>query len=90
METTIVPQITLLEDTIPQILKEPVDKVIVQRCQLSIFGQCLMFNSRSIIDRLYHDLIADAAAIQAGAEHIAHFSLSALNRLTLPKEQTTP
>lgn len=91
METALVPQIALLEDIIRLILKEPVDKVIVQRCLLSILGQCLMFkHSRSIIDRLYPELIADAAAIQASAEHIAQFSLAALSRLTLPKEQTTP
>ncbi|MEI6268819.1 MAG: CerR family C-terminal domain-containing protein [Methylococcaceae bacterium] len=91
METAIVPQIALLEDIIRQIIKEPVDKVVVQRYLLSIFGQCLMFkHSRSIIDRLYPNLIADAAAIQASAEHIAQFSLAALSRLTLPKEQTTP
>jgi len=90
METAIVPQVALLEDIIRQILKEPVDKVVVQRCLLSIFGQCLMFkHSRSIIDRLYPDLIADVAAIQASAEHIAQFSLAALSRLTPPKEQTT-
>jgi hypothetical protein len=90
METAIVPQIALLEDIIRLILKEPVDKVVVQRCLLSIFGQCLIFkHSRSIINHLYPDLIADAAGIQASSEHIAQFSLAALNRLTLPKEQTT-
>ncbi|MEI6067101.1 MAG: CerR family C-terminal domain-containing protein [Methylococcaceae bacterium] len=87
METAIVPQIALLEDIIRQILKYPVDNVVVQRCLLSILGQCLMFkHSRSIIDHLYPDLVADAAAIQAGAEHITQFSLAALSRLTLPKE----
>ncbi|MFI3198632.1 MAG: CerR family C-terminal domain-containing protein [Methylococcaceae bacterium] len=90
METAIVPQITQLKDITQQILKYPVDKVVVPRCLLSILGQCLMFkHSRSIIDRLYPDLIADAAAIQASVEHITQLSLAALNRLTLPKEQTT-
>ena len=83
IETAIVPQFTLLTEIIQQILGTPADKVIVQRCLLSIFGQCLMFkHSRSIIDRLYPELIADDSAIQASAEHIAHFSLAALARFT--------
>ena len=53
IETAIVPQFALLEEIIQQILGTPADKVIVQRCLLSIFGQCLMFkHSRSIIERL--------------------------------------
>jgi len=91
METAIVPQIALLEDIIRQIIKEPVDKVVVQRCLPSILGQCLMFkHSRSIIDRLYPDLTTDAAAIQASAEHITQFSLAALSRLTLPYKKSKP
>jgi TetR/AcrR family transcriptional regulator, regulator of cefoperazone and chloramphenicol sensitivity len=82
IETVIVPQFTLLEEIIQQILGAPADKVIVQRCLLSIFGQCLIFkHSRSIIDRLYPELIADESAIKASAEHIAQFSLAALTRL---------
>jgi hypothetical protein len=62
--------------------------MIVQRCLLSIFGQCLMFkHSRSIIDRLYPELIANDSAIQAGAEHIAQFSLAALTRFTQQHER---
>lgn len=82
LETAIVPQFALLEEIIQQILKHPVDKMVVQRCLLSIVGQCLMFkHSRSIIDRLYPELIANDSAIQASAEHIAQFSLAALRLL---------
>lgn len=90
IETAIVPQFNLLQDIIQQILGAPVDRVIVQRCLLSIFGQCLMFkHSRSIIDRLYPELIEDESAIQASAEHIAQFSLAAMALLAQQKERPT-
>ncbi len=88
IETAIVPQFNLLQDIIQQILGAPVDRVIVQRCLLSIFGQCLMFkHSRSIIDRLYPELIEDESAIQASAEHIAQFSIAALTRFAQQKKR---
>jgi TetR/AcrR family transcriptional regulator, regulator of cefoperazone and chloramphenicol sensitivity len=88
IETSIVPQFALLEEIIRQILKAPVDKVIVQRCLLSIIGQCLMFkHSRSIIDRLCPELIANEPAIQASAEHIAQFSFAALSSFAQQKER---
>jgi TetR/AcrR family transcriptional regulator, regulator of cefoperazone and chloramphenicol sensitivity len=88
LETSIVPQFALLEEIIRQILKAPADKVTVQRCLLSIIGQCLTFkHSRSIIDRLYPELIANELAIQASAEHIAQFSLAALNSFAQHKER---
>ena len=91
IRTAIVPQFALLAEIIQQILGAPADKVIVQRCLLSIFGQCLMFkHSRSIIDRLYPDLIANDSAIQASAEHIAQFSIAALTRFAQQKERLTP
>jgi AcrR family transcriptional regulator len=80
--TAIVPTCTLLEDIVREILGENVNSAIVHRCVTSILGQCLMFkHSRSIVDRLYPHLIADAAAIKDTADHISQFSQSALHRL---------
>ena len=91
IQTAIAPQFALLTEIVQQILGFSADKVVVQRCLLSIFGQCLMFkHSRSIIDRLYPELIANDSAIQAGAEHITQFSLAALTRLTQQKERLNP
>ena len=88
IETAIVPQLALLEDIIRHILQAPADKTTVDRCLLSIFGQCLMFkHSRSIIDRLHPELIADESAIQANAEHIAQFSLAALTWFATKNER---
>lgn len=83
----IVPQFTLLEEVIEGILGYQADKLIVQRCLLSIIGQCLLFkHSRSIVDRLHPELIASEPAIKETAAHIAKFSLSALTQLALNKE----
>ena len=91
IQSAIVPQFNLLQEIIQKILGSPTNKVIVQRCLLSIIGQCLMFkHSRSIVDRLYPEFIADEAAIQASAEHIAQFSLAALTRLAQQKERLIP
>ena len=88
IETAIVPQLALLEDIIRHILQAPADKATVDRCLLSIFGQCLMFkHSRSIIDRLHPELIADESAIQANAEHITQFSLAALTWFATKNER---
>ena len=91
IESAITPQINLLQEIIQQILGAQADKVIVQRCLLSIFGQCLMFkHSRSIIDRLYPELIVNDSAIQASAEHITRFSLTALTRFSQQEERLIP
>jgi len=91
IEAAIVPQFALLEEIIQQILGIPADSLTQKRCLLSILGQCLMFkHSRSIIDRLYSELIVDESAIQASAEHIAQFSIAALTRFAQQKERLTP
>jgi TetR/AcrR family transcriptional regulator, regulator of cefoperazone and chloramphenicol sensitivity len=83
----IVPQFMLLEEIVQEILGTQVDKTTTKRCLLSILGQCLMFkHSRSIVDRLHPELIANEAAIRATAAHIAKFSLSALTQFA---HQTT-
>ena len=88
--TTIAPQIALLQEIIQPILGNITNTTIVHRCLLSIFGQCLMFkHSRSIIDHLYPELIADDLAIKACAEHIAQFSLIALTQLAQQQNNLT-
>ncbi|POZ53323.1 CerR family C-terminal domain-containing protein [Methylovulum psychrotolerans] len=78
----IIPQCALLEEIILVLLGGQADKMLLQRCVMSILGQCLMFkHSRSIIDRLFPEAIAGPAAIQASSQHIAAFSLAALQQL---------
>jgi AcrR family transcriptional regulator len=79
IHTAIAPQIAVLEEIVISILNSTTDKTRIKRCVLSIFGQCLVFkHSRSIIDRLFPELIDDSEAIQACALHICQFSLAAL------------
>ncbi len=87
----IVPQFLLLQEIVQQILGELVDKATVERCMLSILGQCLLFkHSRSVVDRLHPETIADEQAIQATAIHIAKFSLSALAQFAQEAKGATP
>lgn len=80
----IAPQCALLEEIVGQLLGDIADRQIRHRCVISILGQCLMFkHSRSIIDRLFPEAIADPAAIQASVQHIAAFSLAALSQFKL-------
>jgi AcrR family transcriptional regulator len=78
--TVISPQCSLLREIILLILGTNATPLLVERCVLSIFGQCLMFrHSRAVIDRLYPEVIADGEAIADSAAHIAHFSLAAVS-----------
>lgn len=87
----IVPQFALLEEIVQEILGTQLDKMMTNRCLLSILGQCLMFkHSRSIVDRLHPELIADEAAIQATAAHVAKFSIFALRQFAQQAKGTKP
>lgn len=76
----IAPQCALLAEIIVELAPRlQGNQTAIGRYTLSILGQCLMFkHSRSVIDRLYAELIETEAAIQQCAEHITQFSLAAL------------
>lgn len=83
INTAIAPQFALLQDIIQPLLATETSPATLKRCLLSIMGQCLLFkHSRSVLDRLYPELIADDQQIAASARHIAAFSLAALQGLT--------
>jgi TetR/AcrR family transcriptional regulator, regulator of cefoperazone and chloramphenicol sensitivity len=89
--SAIVPQFVLLEDIIRQILGVDADANTVRCCLLSILGQCLVFkHSRSIVERLHPELIADESAIKATTQHIAKFSLMALNQYAREPKRPKP
>jgi len=88
--TAIVPQCALLKEIIQLLLGQDAEQELVDRCILSIFGQCVMFkHSRSVIDRLYPELIADQTAVDNSAAHIARFSLAALSHFARLSERST-
>lgn len=79
ISTAIAPQCQVLEGILRRLLGAQTDTMTLQRCAMSIMGQCLMFkHSRSIIDRLFPESVASPEAIQASADHITAFSLAAL------------
>jgi TetR/AcrR family transcriptional regulator, regulator of cefoperazone and chloramphenicol sensitivity len=80
MHSAIAPQCRLLEDLIVELVPNlQGNNTVISRCMLSILGQCLLFkHSRSVVDNLYPELIADEAAIQQCVQHITQFSLAAL------------
>lgn len=86
--TAIQPQFVLLEDIVQAILGPGQDKARIRRCVLSIFGQCLMFkHSRSVIDRLCPETIETQREIERSAEHIAQFSLLAMQQFTATEQR---
>lgn len=87
VQTVIRPVFGLLSEIVPLLLGFTPDHALLHRCNLSILGQCLMFkHSRSIIDRMSPDIIADRAEIDRCAEHITRFSLLALQQLGQARE----
>lgn len=87
--TAIVPQFALLEEIIQQILGIQTDQMTVKRCLLSVLGQCLLFkHSRSIVDRLHPELIANDSAIKETAAHITKFSLFAFTQFSQQAKRT--
>lgn len=82
VKVAIVPHFELLKTIIPELIGYRPDDPVLHRFVLGILGQCLMFkHSRSIIERICPDVIADEEAIERSAEHIARFSLAALKAL---------
>jgi len=80
VKSIIFPMFDLLSDIVPQLTQARLTKAQTHRCILSIVGQCLMYkHSRPIIDRICPELIANTEEIELTSQHIAQFSLLALN-----------
>ena len=82
IDSAIEPNCRLLEQIVLAIVPELAGhRAAVARCMFSVLGQCLLFkHSRSVVNALYPELIADEAAIEQCAEHITQFSLAALRQ----------
>jgi TetR/AcrR family transcriptional regulator, regulator of cefoperazone and chloramphenicol sensitivity len=79
MEEVIRPSFIILASIVREILGERATDETVYLCTMSILGQCLYFrNSPSIISRVLRREKFNRQEIIALAEHISHFSLSAL------------
>lgn len=80
------PSFLMLVAIVKEILRERATEETAYLCAMSIVGQCLYFrNSPGIISRILKKEKFSQQEIMALAEHIAHFSLSALENYN--KEQ---
>ena len=79
VETWIRPRFELLHDIIPRLVPTPCDRLDIERCLLSVIGQCLVYrHSRSVIDRLCPEIIQGPEEIERTAAHVAEFCLAGL------------
>jgi len=87
VETWIRPRFELLNDIVPKILCTKLDPLDIQRCLLSIIGQCLVYrHSRSVIDRLCPGVIGGPEEIERTAAQVAQFCLAGLKHLADGRE----
>jgi hypothetical protein len=82
IQSAILPHFAMLREVLTTLLGPGWEEMDIHRCILSILGQCLMYkHSRSIIGRLCPEVIASPEEIERTAEHIARFSLAALQHI---------
>jgi AcrR family transcriptional regulator len=82
VKKTIKPRNKLLFSIVSDILGKGTAEELVRHCCLSIIGQCLHYRyAQPVIQRLYPQQKFDASGIETLANHIAQFSLYALQQL---------
>jgi hypothetical protein len=82
VKKTIKPRNKLLFSIVSDILGKNTAEELVRHCCLSIIGQCLHYRyAQPVIQRLYPQQKFDASGIETLANHIAQFSLYALQQL---------
>jgi AcrR family transcriptional regulator len=87
IETWIRPRFHLLGEIVTGVLGRHCEPLELQRCVLSILGQCLVYrHSRSVIERLCPEVIAGTASIEQAAAHVARFCLAGLGHLDAAAE----
>lgn len=73
------PRAAFLQDIVRDLMGGRANKKLVERCALSIVGQCSFYHhARPVVTRLYPQLRYEAKDIEALADHITSFSLAAL------------
>jgi AcrR family transcriptional regulator len=78
----IAPLHAFLEKLVTEIIGTKVSKPLLRRCVHSILGQCLYYrHSQPVLQRLHPTLRYSSSEIKAIADHIAEFSLLALQQI---------
>ena len=76
------PRFDAVRRIVIQLVPHPLDDDSLERCVLSIFGQCLVYrHARSVIDQMRPQIVAGPEDREATAEHVFRFVLAALTHL---------
>lgn len=83
IDTAMRPRCAVLQDIVLELFgRSAWSAADLQRVSLSIVGQCLVFHHcRSLIDRMYPEIIADVEAIERTVDLIFDYSLGGLKAL---------
>lgn len=79
IDSVMQPRFAAIREIVRQLVPHPLGDDDLERCVLSIVGQCLVYrHARSVIDHIRPSVIATAAEREATAEHAFRFVLAAL------------
>ena len=82
VERAIRPGFLFLKELVQEMLGEDVPKEKVEKCTLSIVGQCLYYRfANPVVRQLLPEQTFDEKGLEEIADHITEFSLSALKQL---------
>ena len=82
VDRVIRPGFLFLRDLVQEILGENVPKEKVEKCTLSIVGQCLYYRfANPVVRQLLPEQTFDEKGLEEIADHITEFSLSALKQM---------
>ncbi|SMF97098.1 transcriptional regulator, TetR family [Methylomagnum ishizawai] len=82
IDTILRPRIQNLREILPDLLGPGWRDPDIARCIFAIMGQCLVYqHSRSLVDRLYPEVIGSPEAIAETADFITRYTLAALRQL---------
>ena len=88
VEETIRPTYRLLASIVEGILGGQPSESCVRSCCASVISQCLfMLYARPVVERVFPDLHFSSEEIDAMADHIVNFPLSALKNLTVEQRK---
>ena len=88
IQSAIVPQFAVLRELVTTLLGPGWSELDIHRCILSVLGQLLAYkHARSVISRICPEVVASPEEIERTAEHIARFSLAALQHLRTERTQ---
>jgi hypothetical protein len=82
IEKMIRPSFLFLRDIVQELLGEDVPSEKVEKCTLSVVGQCLYYRfANPVVRQILPEQTFDEKGLEELADHITEFSLSALKQM---------